>query len=535
MKRIIALIIAAVMVLTLIPVMAISTAAAEVEGDWTTLRRPADYDVDVEAGETYKPAPGYEYTDEGFTIVPADYTNQTVYFNIQTKDPKPIKEGFYVQFRVDNYCYSGPNQDADAWIALSLWDSVNLQPGNTSYGAGYLSLLRGVGDGSCTAQCFISTPSSEEVQGQFLHQGDVGFEVPMDESDREIYTFEVQWTGSAYDIKINGASVPGAAEGITDLLEQQNANGDFYVGISFHSTYAGGTAACTILKQGTSAADATTPVGDDSKDPEGNIVVWGDPIDPATIPEGEPALLWDANRTSFRGEAYGAGATYTAQGDGSYHVKAVDANPNAMWHVKSSLTHMAEDFPVLAILTRDFWGNGGSLYYCAGSVLAAQDSASLTWSLYDEYNTEYNDEVNENVYNLIVIDLTDLWEGRINAYQPHFAVGDYTDPEAGEFDICWMGAFRNVEDAQAYSDAYMAAKGIGDSVSETTEAPVTEAPTEPETEPVTVPATAPVTQAPASEPTTEAPAKGGCGSAIGFGAVAVLAAAAACVALKKKN
>lgn len=31
------------------------------------------------------------------------------------------------------------------------------------------------------------------------------------------------------------------------------------------------------------------------------------------------------------------------------------------------------------------------------------------------------------------------------------------------------------------------------------------------------------------------PAKGGCGSAIGFGAVAVLTAAAACVALKKKN
>ncbi len=535
MKRFIALIIAAVMVLSLIPVMTLTSSAAEVTGDWTTLRRPADYFVDEEAGETYKPAPGYEYTDEGFTIVPADYTNQTVYFNIQTKDPQPVKEGIYLQFRVDDYIYAGPDNSADAWIGLSLWDSVNLQPGNTSYGAGFVSLLRGSGDGSCTAQNFVSTPSSEGVTGQFQHQGDVGFDVPMDDDNREIYTLEVTWDGSAYDIKINGASVPGSKEGITQLLEQQSPTGDLYVGISFHSTYAGGTGACTILKYGTSADAAVTPVGSDSKDPEGNIVIFPEPIDPSTIPEGQPALLWDANRTSFRGEAYGAGASYTAQGDGSYHVKAVDANPNAMWHIKSSLSYLAEDFPVLAILTRDFWGSGGSLYYCAGSVLAAQDSSSLTWSLYDEYNLEYEDEANDAVYNLIVIDLTDLWEGRINAYQPHFQVGDYTDPEAGEFDICWMGAFRNVDDAQAYSDAYMAEKGIGDGASaDTTEAPA-EVSTEPVTEPATVPVTTPVTQPAASEPTTEAPAEGGCASVIGMSAVAVLVAAAACVALKKKD
>jgi hypothetical protein len=36
-------------------------------------------------------------------------------------------------------------------------------------------------------------------------------------------------------------------------------------------------------------------------------------------------------------------------------------------------------------------------------------------------------------------------------------------------------------------------------------------------------------------PETEAPKKGGCGSVVGFGAVAVLAAAAAAVVLKKKD
>lgn len=534
MKKLIAFTVAAVMVLSLIPVMTLSSFAAEITGDWTTLRRPADYLIDEEAGETYKPAPGYEYTDEGFTIVPADYTNQTVYFNIQTKDPKPIKEGFYVQFRVDDYCYTGPDDSADAWIGLSLWDSVNLQPGNTSYGAGWVCLIRGVGDGSATAQSHISTPSSEGVTGQFLGQGENEIKVPM-ENDCEIYTLEVKWEGSAYVIKINGVEVGGSRGDVTSLLEQQNANGDFYVGISFHSTYAGGTAACTILKQGTSAEDATTPVGTDSKDPEGNIVIFPDPIDPSTVPAGKPALLWDANRTSFRGEAYGAGASYTAQGDGSYHVRAVASLPSAMWHVKSSLSYRGEDFPVLAILTRDFWGTGGSLYYCGGSVLAAQDSASLAWNLYDEYNLEYQDSVNDNVYNLIIIDLTDLWEGRINAYQPHFSVGDYTDPEAGEFDICYMGAFRNVEEAHSYYNEYMAAKGLGDSSSDETTAVPETAPNDPETVPETIPVTMPVTLPADAEPTTDAPNAGGCASVVSFGAVAILSAAAACVAWKKKD
>ena len=72
----------------------------------------------------------------------------------------------------------------------------------------------------------------------------------------------------------------------------------------------------------------------------------------------------------------------------------------------------------------------------------------------------------------------------------------------------------------------------------------TEAPTEPETEapeteaPTAAPETeAPETEAPATDaPATEAPtteAEGGCGSVIGFSAIAILAAAAAAIALKK--
>ena len=67
---------------------------------------------------------------------------------------------------------------------------------------------------------------------------------------------------------------------------------------------------------------------------------------------------------------------------------------------------------------------------------------------------------------------------------------------------------------------------------EPTEAPETEEPTEEPTEAPTDAATdAPATDAPATEQETEA--EGGCGSVIGFSAIAILAAAAAAVALKK--
>ena len=97
-----------------------------------------------------------------------------------------------------------------------------------------------------------------------------------------------------------------------------------------------------------------------------------------------------------------------------------------------------------------------------------------------------------------------------------FSVGEESNLNA-EFVLLGFQFFDNM-------DAALAATG-GEAA---TEKP-TEAPTEaPETE---APTDAPATEAPTT-PETE-PAKGGCGSVIGFSAVAILAAAAAAVALKK--
>ena len=67
MKKLIVFVIAAVMVLSMIPVMTFTASAAEVEGDWTIWRDPEKYE-DLEDGEAIKPDSGYEYTADGFTI-----------------------------------------------------------------------------------------------------------------------------------------------------------------------------------------------------------------------------------------------------------------------------------------------------------------------------------------------------------------------------------------------------------------------------------------------------------------------------------
>ena len=153
-KRIIALIICAVMLLTMIPVVALTSGAAEVEGMWTTYRNASDYDdpdETTEEGEDppiYKPEAGYTYTDEGFSIVPADFTGFTPQVSIMTKEKQSVKDGIYLQFRVDDYVYDG-GTGADQWIALSLTTGEKVAPGATDYGGGWLTLIRGNGNGAC--------------------------------------------------------------------------------------------------------------------------------------------------------------------------------------------------------------------------------------------------------------------------------------------------------------------------------------------------------------------------------------------------
>ena len=114
-------------------------------------------------------------------------------------------------------------------------------------------------------------------------------------------------------------------------------------------------------------------------------------------------------------------------------------------------------------------------------------------------------------------DESDFYSGVINSMSINWAYSVGEEENLGaEFVLLGFQFFDTLEDALNATGGEEA----------------TEAPTEEKTEAPTEEATEAPTDAPATEAPTEAP-KSGCGSVIGFSAVAVLAAAAAAVALKK--
>ena len=569
-KRIVSLLICAVMVLSMIPAMSISSSAA-VDGLWTTYRFASEYpQPDDDPGEevVYRPEAGYKYTSEGFTVVPADYKDTTPAMTIITKEPQPIKEGIYLEFRVDDYSYDG-GTGADQWICLSLSTQEKVNPGVSTFGGGWLTLIRGAGAGNALSIPHLTDPKTETFGGTFVAQGGgVSITADMDDEGREIYTLEVNWTGSQYEILVNGVAMPSSAQ-TTELLERLNSAGDFYVGISAHASVSGGQAAFTILKYGTSKATATKPVGDDKKDPEPNEMTIADIAPADSVPVNTPAILWDPANYNLRN---GNNINFTPKGDNTWAAQATEAAVFFQFSPKRSWSYAAEDFPVFGIMFRNLWIDSGMLWYAAGEVMSPQNDCNMAYTIYEG---EFYGEDDEYIF--VPYDLYGLWEGRINAVRLDFAMGDES---VRDFDICFAGMFRTVGEAYAYAEAWIAdvtgelpgddtvVDDTAENVDETVAGDVEETTFEAEeTTAAEVEATTAAadetrkpteetaaggdeTQKPAEE-TTAAPAeattaadgeeteaeekKSGCGAVVGFGAVAVLAAAAAAVALKKKD
>ena len=531
MKKLMVTVLLAAMLLAMIPAASLTVSAADVEGMWTTYRHAGDYydPEDLEPGEeppVYKPEAGYTYTDEGFTVVPASYKDTEPFMTVQTKEKQSAKDGIYLQFRVDDFSYDG-GTGADEWIALSLSTGNKTCPGQVWNGGGWLTLMRGKGDGKFNSLPHLTDPRTEDFAGSFTNVGSIAGTAPVDDQGREIYTFEVSWTGSAYEIFVNGAKQPGGSQ-TTALLERLDKNGDFYVGVTLKSNVGNGTAAITVLKYGTSEDTATTPVGTDSKEPEPNEIHIAEIADPSTVEANTPAMLWSTDTYGLIGN----NCTVTVLGDDTWRFTPTDFSFYFYWSPKRSQSFAATDFPVFGILVRNITTDGGNLWYAAGEVTGPHESYIQAFSFFD--GEFYYDAAENAEYCFVPVDLTGLWEGRINNLRMDLAVPNV---EGSEFDVCFAGVFRSAEEGQAYAEAWLADRGIDaeEATTEeaTTEEPATEAPTDEVTE---APTDAPEQGGDATEAPTEAPTdepKSGCGSVIGFSAVAILAAAAAAVALKK--
>ncbi len=526
MKKILAIFLTMSMLLCMIPAMAVTTHAADVPGDWTTYRAASEYPENSDKPQ--KPEAGYKYTDEGFTVIPADYSDSTPFMTVQTKEPQPVQDGLYLEFRVDDYSYNGPEHNIDSWICISITNKPKVVPGATTYGGGWMCLIRGNGGGEeAKAESWNTVEASGSYGGTFQNLGTTTVTPEMDDANRELYTFEATYNGSYYTFKLNGVTLNGMSAASSNL-KNIDPNGEFYVGVTLYSSVKDGTAAMSILKYGTDKSHAYPPTGTDSKEPEPNLIKVADIADPSTVPENQPALYWDA---SVIDSPTGTNVRLDPLGDNSFRVNMSETYGFFSWNMSRAVSYSGTDFPIFTVLLRNFYGDGGTLWYYGGDVLGATDTNHEDWSVSEALYYDHEDDE----YTFVTVDLSELWEGRINGMRFDFSVlENYT-----EFDICYMGFFRSEEEALSYTETRLTEWGVDvgneetepetelPTVEETVEVPeVTEAPTEAETK-------AEETQSPVvtDEPTTEQ----GCASFMGTTAAGLLVLAVAAGAVMRKK
>lgn len=552
MKKTILMFLAVAMIMALLPTMAISSSAVDVPGDWVTYRGANHNDEPPPSEDNpCTPAPGYEYNDEGFHMISADYTGATPYGVFSSKEKVSVKDGVYMELRIDQYPYGGEKGTADHWISFAIWDSPIAAPGNTNpedgYGQGWLGMCRTPGKGkSGPVMCFMQMYSPTGSLGQ----GQANITPEVDENGKEIYTLDVDYDGSNYNISICGVPMPGAA--MTEKLNQLNADGEFYIGVVFHAGVANANIEATILKYGTSKETAEKPIGSDSKAPEENYLVTAPVADPSTVPQNKPCLLLDATESSCTNDFPTQDMFVTPQGNNSLKIEPFASIGYFMWGIKRPLSFEAKDFPIIAFMIEDPNSvvGSGSIRYSTGENMAADDVHIFDYSLFDEQLCTYYGEKGEYTY--VLIDMREMltqeqyeegWDGRIHGLRMEYGgmfINNPIDPEKDFFYLHYAGIFRSKEEAQAYQEEYVATAGIV--VPSETEVP-TEAPTDAVTEAPTEAITEALTDhnnvATDDNDTTIDPAgnvdnKKGCSSVLSIGAMVIMMAMAAAVALKKK-
>ena len=164
------------------------------------------------------------------------------------------------------------------------------------------------------------------------------------------------------------------------MLEKLAPNGDVFVGITMMDGLKGGSAGLTVTKFGTSASDATKPVGSDSKEPEENNLVEAPIADPSTVEANKPAILWNPDTVNLKS---GNNINFTVQGDNTWLATATETAVFFSLGAKRAWSYNATDFPVFGIMVKNLWIDSGTLWYAAGEIPGATNGYTPLCSTYN--------------------------------------------------------------------------------------------------------------------------------------------------------
>ena len=538
MKRFISILTAFALLISLAVVAALPASAA-IEGDWIAVGRANQYDGSIPESE-YTSVAGYEYDGEGFHLTAANWAGQTPWARFVSRNTVDLKDGVYMEIRIDEFNYS---PTLDSWFTFYFWDQMHMTPGTRGNGEGVYNHIRPTGQ---NINYWYTGDCSQLNQTNRITQMTCG------DDESTLFILELSWNekNSTFVYTINGVEAPAAV--ISYMNEKWGGDNSLaYVGFALQHSELNGKVACTLLKFGTSADDCSVPTGEDSAEPEdwSYNYVTAPIVENPDIEPGQPAVLMngdiDGSHTKFA-PTTATGESISINADGTVHIVATNADSSTgIWMVDNDTSYSIKDFPVVMMVTKNLCTcadsdkiDGRCVAFETGAVFVMTgdnvspgsacyiSDSGVSWDAY---------YIGEDSYLSFIVDAS--WydfEGRINGARFDVQGVDINTPGAGAFDVCFIAFFASEEDAEAYFMSYI--EGLGYISEETTEeeTTVSEEDTSSSEQQTEVGGD---DQTTADDLVPEPAVKNGCGSVVGFGAIAIAAivSAVGAVSFKKKE
>ena len=465
MKKTLAIILVAVMLLSTLVALVVPAAAAG-EGNWNVMLAAT-----AEEGDPKNPPlAGYYYDETGFHTSAPNYKDYNPKFSVVSKEMYNIKD-FSMTVVVHDYSIVGDN-----WFSFTIWSDYNgFCQGYTDgdKGDGWTSLIRPGADGNVNRlESWNQTKGGRSGKQSFTNidgtqNAPIVFEPIVDaETGDFTITFEIK-NGV---VSVNG-SVIGA--GTDSCIADRFTSGLAYVGVTVHNTDASGThnPSVSIID-----VNGMTPEGSDSRDPEGKVREIA-PIAPSdSVPKNEPAIWFDGTLDATNVKLpTGSNCDIDFADDNESILITAGATAFYMqFEVPDNISYEAADFTYIAFIFKNFCtcnieegenlndactgAEVGSIWYCAGEVTSARNDCANPIPMY--YNVTPMDEdwnyLYEDMYTVGIIAVAnDLWAGRIHSLR--LDVGFYNNygvDGLNQFEIMGAGIFRSGDEMANFLDDY---------------------------------------------------------------------------------
>ena len=519
MKKIIATILAAVMILATLTTLSVVNVAAESTGtgDWAVYANPAAYLKDGEGNPDYTSTPqshvaGYEYTEDGFKVYGEASSKLGIgqRFNIMSKEPINLKRGVTMTVTVNEF-----KEGDDWWHSFCIWSDPNIAHGDTTgkYGNGYMCLLRGntvktrvggtrqdpiydyIFEGAWTrVESFVCDATYYDKTGTSLQPGDATHPMKcnlidfgnnsgnsiadadkapvVNEDGSYDLTLKLDYDAAVDSYRLFICNVEVTQAAINAYLKERFPDGMAYIGFASHGTLTDCTPTVTITD-----FNGEKPTGTDKAEFQSNAEEIADIISGSEIPDDQPVLLFDAANLEGvyknTGMLSNSSLQYGAKSDGSFWLKPrVSVAANYVVAPRSAYSYDAAEFPFIAVLFRNFctcelddensecYGSETlGLYYCSGRILGPSTDYLIPahW-IGSQYEDEYG-----NTYTLFVFDMTpggecgieEGWSGRINVVEVVFNDIKTTSPTQNTFDMVYTAFFKSADAAYNYAENYV--------------------------------------------------------------------------------